>query len=184
MTFTLPELISPGYLDEQRKLHASPRGYGQRGDKWSDGVRRLVVKYDASSVLDYGCGAGSLKKALQPMLPPTVRVSEYDPAIRGKDGTPSFADLVVVTDVLEHIEPERLDLVLAHLKLLARKAIFAVIATRPAKKTLSDGSNAHLIIEPPDWWKARLKAAGFTTHLGPRSPLKVPSNEFVVVLTC
>ncbi len=177
------DLISAGYLDEQRKLHASPRGYGQRGDKWADGVRRLVVKYDCSSVLDYGCGAGALKIALRPLLPLTVRIDEYDVAIRGKDAPPSFADLVVCTDMLEHVEPEFLDGVLAHLKALARKAVFVVIATRPAKKTLSDGTNAHLIIENDDWWKDRLAKAGFTLHLGPRSPLTVPSKEFVRVLT-
>lgn len=176
------ELISAPYLEEQKKLHASPRGYGQRGDKWADGVRRLVAKYDCSSVLDYGCGAGTLKIALADILPATVRVDEYDIAIAGKDGPPSVADLVVCTDVLEHIEPERLDTVLAHLKFLARKAIFAVIATRPAKKTLSDGSNAHLIIEGDDWWRERLTQAGFKIRRGPRSPMKVPSRELVVVL--
>lgn len=175
-------LISAAYLEEQRKLHASPRGYGQRGDKWASAVLRLAGKYEATSILDYGCGAGNLVKAIRPRLPRSVRISEYDPAIAGKDATPSFADLVVCTDVLEHIEPERLDAVLAHLKMLARKAIFAVIATRPAKKLLSDGSNAHLIIQDSGWWKARLLEAGFTLETGPRSPLKVPSNEFSVVL--
>ncbi len=175
--------ISQAYLEEQKKLHASPRGYGQRGDKWADGVRRLVAKYEATSVLDYGCGAGTLKVALKSILPSTVRVDEYDIAIQGKDIEPDFADLVVCTDVLEHIEPDRLDAVLAHVKEKARKAIFVVIATRPAKKTLSDGSNAHLIIENDDWWKDRLTKAGFTLHLGPRSPLGVPSKEFVRVLT-
>jgi len=33
---------------------------------------------------------------------------------------------------------------------------YHLIACHPAKKTLSDGRNAHLIIEKPDWWKSKL----------------------------
>jgi hypothetical protein len=63
---------------------------------------------------------------------------------------------VVCTDVLEHIEPELIDNVLDHLKDLTRKVAFLAIATRPARKNLADGRNAHLIIQPSSWWLAKL----------------------------
>lgn len=177
-------LISKGYVEEQKILHARPNGYGGKGDKWAGGVANLITDLRATSVLDYGCGQGALIKALRPIVSGAVRLDEYDPAIPGKDGPPEFADLVVCTDVLEHIEPDKLPSVLAHLQLLARTAVFVVIATRPSNKTLSDGRNAHLIIEPDGWWIDTMLAAGF--HVAgdpvPTSPLTEPSREWVAVL--
>ncbi len=134
-------------------------------------------------MLDYGAGRGSLAEALRLLVPADIRISEYDPAVPRIQDMPVFADLVVTTDVLEHVEPERLGAVLAHLRLLARKAIFAVIATRPSNKVLSDGRNAHLILEQDAWWVERLLKARFQVTPGPASPLLKPSREFVVVLT-
>jgi hypothetical protein len=113
---------------------------------------------------------------------PGVRFAEYDPAIPGKDERPEFADLVVCTDVLEHIEPERIGAVLAHLRGLARKAIWCVISTKPSNKTLPDGRNAHILIRPESWWREALAAAGFTLHDLPDIEVR-PGKEFGVVLT-
>ena len=176
-------LISPEYCEEQRILHAAPRGYGGKGDKWAPAVADLVKQFSASSVLDYGAGEGNLAVALRQLLPSSVRIAEYDPGVLRIEARPSFADLVTCTDVLEHVEPEKLDAVLAHIKMLARKAVFAVIATRPSNKTLSDGRNAHLILEQDAWWVDRLLAAGFQVSPGPKSPSLKPSRELVVVLT-
>jgi hypothetical protein len=181
--FQTQQLISRGYLEQQRILHAAPRGYGGRGEKWAGVVLQIALKYQAYSILDYGCGQGSLARTLQPGLPDSIIVREYDPAIPGKDNPPDFADLVNVTDVLEHIEPDKLDAVLRHIRMLARKVIFVVISTKPTNKTLSDGRNAHLIIEPGDWWKKRLKEVGFTLHPPPSVVRSVPDKEWAAVLT-
>jgi hypothetical protein len=179
-------LISGKYQAMQRILHGHPRGYGGRGDKWAHVVVALLAQYAATSILDYGCGQGSLKRAVMnhpKREPPAgVRFDEYDPAIIGKDTLPSFADLVVCTDVLEHIEPDRLDAVLAHLKFLARKAVFAVISLKDSNKVLADGRNAHLIIRPSTWWKDRLEGAGFTIRRAPDCARKKKSHEWTVVL--
>lgn len=176
-------LISPAYLELQRRLHARPKGYGGKGDTWAQPVLDLVARFRASSVLDYGCGRGALKRALEPIKPVSLDVREYDPAIPGKDGRPSFADLVVCTDVLEHIEPDRLDAVLAHLKTLARTAVFVVIALRESNKTLADGRNAHLIVAPADWWIDRLTRAGFVVANGPINPRRPEAREVSLLLT-
>jgi hypothetical protein len=176
------QLISAPYLEMQRTLHAAPRGYGGRGDKWAGVVLQVALKYRATSILDYGCGQGSLARVLRSQDLGAIRVDEYDPAIPGKDGMPEFADLVVCTDVLEHIEPDRLDAVLAHLRMLTRKAVFAVISTKGTNKVLSDGRNAHLIIQPGGWWKDRLRAAGFALQPPPSIVRELPHKEWVGVL--
>lgn len=176
-------LISSDYLKLQQQLHASPRGYGEGGDKWAKTVALVADLYGAGSILDYGCGQGSLVRALRKMGR-GWRLAEYDPAIAGKSGPPAFADMVVCTDVLEHIEPDRLDRVLAHIKSLMRKVGFLVISTRPANKVMADGRNAHLIVEPGDWWEARVQAAGFTLQPLPAIERKKPAKEWVGVVTC
>jgi 2-polyprenyl-3-methyl-5-hydroxy-6-metoxy-1,4-benzoquinol methylase len=176
------DLISPKYREMQKVLHAAPRGYGGRGDKWAGVVLQIAIEYQATSILDYGCGQGTLAKALRAQPLGAIRVDEYDPAIPGKDGRPSFADLVVCTDVLEHIEPDRLANVLAHLQTLARKAIFAVISTKGSNKVLPNGRNAHLIIKPARWWRDRLREAGFTLHPRP-TVVRTNDKEWIGVLT-
>ena len=157
---TIQQLISKPYLAQQAELHSRPQGYGGKGSKWAETVLDLIKRYDAWSVLDYGCGKGTLGKALREASVPGLRIDEYDPAITGWSMLPGFADMVVCTDVLEHIEPDRLPSVLGHIALLARKAAFLVVALDPANKILSDGRNAHLIQQPSDWWELAAKSAG------------------------
>ena len=143
-------LISEEYKEQNKKLHEMP-GYGVSSVKWANEVRGICATYGAQSVLDYGCGKGLLKQSLG-----WQNMQEYDPAIEGKDKTPEPADLVVCTDVLEHIEPDCLDSVLNDLRRCTKKAGFFTIATRPAKKILPDGRNAHLIQESHAWWLPKI----------------------------
>lgn len=176
-------LISPAYLHEQRLLHAAPKGYGGKGGKWAPVVLDLIDACGAYSVLDYGCGQGSLKSALHAERP-ELFIHEYDPAIPGKDAAPLRAGIVVSTDVLEHIEPDRLDEVLNHLFSLAIRVLFVVIATRPASKTLSDGRNAHLTVKSGDWWRARMHRDDFKYSPGPLRPNSTkPSREWSAIFT-
>lgn len=176
----LTELISPEYCEQQQVLHAAPRGYGGKGHKWATAVTSMIATHGYRSVLDYGCGQGTLRRWVT-LAGVSVDFREYDPAIHGKDALPEPADLVVCTDVLEHIEPEKLSSVLQHLKALATRALLLVIATRPSNKTLTDGRNAHLILESGAWWAQQIEAAGLTWEPGPASPLLKPSREWVAI---
>jgi hypothetical protein len=69
--------------------------------------------------------------------------------------------LVVCNDVLEHVEPERLAAVLQHLRDLTWRGGYFTVATRESNKWLSDGRNAHLIIESVAWWRAQMIGVGF-----------------------
>ena len=79
-------------------------------------------------------------------------ITNYDPFLPGFDREPEPHDLVVCSDVLEHIEPECVGDVLRHLHTLTKKTLFIDVACRPAKKVLADGRNAHLIQWEPDKW--------------------------------
>ena len=143
-------LISEEYRDLNAELHASSRKFGSHGHRWASRVSAFLD--EGYSVLDYGCGKGMLRQFVGPI------VSEYDPAIKGKDQEPDPADLVVCTDVLEHIEPDKLDAVLGHLATLTKRRLLFNIATKYAiNHLLPDGRNPHLIVESPDWWKAKLE---------------------------
>lgn len=172
--FQILDLISPEYRKTQKVMHAHPRGYGGRGYVWAPTVMEVARRYDAMSILDYGAGAGTLGKALREA---GFVCRDYDPAIPGWDARPDFADMVSCTDVIEHIEPDKLDTVLAHIRGLARKVVFLVIATRPANKLLPSGENAHLIIERKEWWSDRIAKAGFTLEPRPTVlPEKMPGK--------
>lgn len=151
-----PELISGNYADLNRQLHRDNLAYGVGGEKHVKSVIHLVGVLQKNmktppSVLDYGCGKGRLGKALP------FPIWEYDPAVPGKEESPRAADLVVCSDVLEHIEPEKLGPVLEDLQRCVKQLGFFVIATGPASKTLADGRNAHLIQKGAGWWQTKLE---------------------------
>lgn len=145
-----PHLISDTYRDLNQQLHESNLAYGVGGGKHVETVMKLCTALKTQSVLDYGCGKGYLAKGL------SFPIWEYDPAIPGKADAPRPADIVVCTDVLEHIELEMLGPVLLDLQRCVQKVGYFVIHTGPAIKVLADGRNAHLIQKGEAWWKKKL----------------------------
>lgn len=143
--------ISEEYVGQNTELHAKNPNYGAGGDKWADRAWLMSMGLKATSVLDYGCGKGGLVRALIGKAPDRDYF-EYDPAVKGKDVDPEPADMVVCTDVLEHVEPDKLRSVLEHIAGLCKVGALFVVDTRPAKKTFPNGQNAHLIVKPPQFW--------------------------------
>jgi hypothetical protein len=139
-------LITEDYLKLNKKLHEDNPNYGTSGTAYVDAVLKIAMELKTQDILDYGCG----KSTLALNLPFSIK--QYDPAIPKYADMPRPADIVVCTDVLEHIEPVCLDNVLDHLRDLTIKACFVSGCTVPAKKTLADGRNAHLIVKSARWW--------------------------------
>ena len=137
--------------------------YGISGHWHAYAVRDLATKWGCATVLDYGCGRRTLGQALEVNGLYPFELREYDPALPDYAGLPEPADLVVCTDVLEHIEPECLDNVLDHIRDLSRKVTLLGVCMQAAGKMLPDGRNAHLIVEGPDFWFPRL-ASRWKSH--------------------
>lgn len=142
---TIGMLITEQYRQLNARLHEDRPDYGSYGHRWARQIRDVAGD---GTILDYGCGKATLSRELP-------NVVNYDPAIPEHAAEPVPADVVVCTDVLEHVEPECLDAVLDHIKALARRTVFLVVSTRPARKTLADGRNAHLIVQHSEWWRGK-----------------------------
>lgn len=154
-------LITPAYQVLQAELHDRSPVYGNYGHKWGYLVAGICIVEGCRSILDYGCGKGTLARVVKAAR---VDIQQYDPGVREYARKPSAADLVVCVDVLEHIEPECLDDVLRHLRALTKRILFVAIAARPSGKMLADGRNAHLIVRDPPWWRKQLEEHGFTVR--------------------
>ena len=167
-------LITETYREEQATLHAKG-DYGTAALLYGVTVEALLRTTGARSVLDYGCGS---KRSLQRVLtlPPGTVYDGYDPAVPEYSGSPLPAELVCCIDVLEHIEPALLDNVLDHLAQLCDPYGFFTVHSGPARKVLSDGRNAHLTQEGPDWWMPRLSSRFEVLTLQP-----IPSGFAVAV---
>lgn len=148
--FAKPELISAEYRGLNAQLHRENLAYGVGGGRHAPAILKLTEDLKTTSVLDYGAGKRYLGKALP------FPIWEYDPAFPEISASPRPADIVACCDVLEHIEPEKLHLVLDDLARVTKKLGYFVIHTGPAQKTLPDGRNTHLLQHGKGWWASKL----------------------------
>lgn len=174
-------MISNSYK-EQLKLINGQGNFGKRKNL-PKFLEDFIVKEKPESILDFGCGVGSLVKTLK-IKYPNKKIQGYDP------GNINYShniekekfDLIISTDVLEHIEPDHLEETLLFLKRRSKK-FYHLIALGPSKMFLPDGRNSHLIIETQDWWKEKFNSLGFTItfekHMFHKKEDKIVNKYFV-----
>lgn len=165
--------ISDVYRDLNTRLHREREGYGASGKRWSKEVLKLSEELSTKDILDYGCGKSSLADMLD------FPISQYDPCVVEYSKHPVPADIVVCTDVLEHIEPEFIDNVLDDLKNLTIKSGFFCIGLGLSKKKLADGRNANLLVKPIEWWREELEKRFTLTEI---KVFTNPTPEFTVIV--
>jgi uncharacterized Rossmann fold enzyme len=153
IAFSAPLTISNEHVEACRKLHLDPL-YGREGKKYKDVVLNLSKALKTTSILDYGCGKGTLGAGLP------FPIWEYDPAIPGKDSVPRSADIVVCINVLEFVEPEMLENVLGDICRCSNRVAFIVLEGKkedwearfePFFKIgtiLEHGKEIHCVLEP------------------------------------
>lgn len=148
--------ISKPYRKLNTMMHGLAPHYGRSGHLHADAIRALMAEFATSDVLDYGCGKCTLQEAIG------IAINNFDPCILALATPPMPADIVACIEVLEHVEPEYLDRALDDLRRLTTRVLFATVATGLSTKRLGDGRNAHLIVQPEEWWIARITAARFS----------------------
>lgn len=122
-------------------------------------IDMLIKHYQIKTVLDYGCGKGMgwAKYNLKDVWN-LDRVVLYDPGVEQYATKPiEKSQLVICTDVLEHVPAHLIDDVLDDIDRCASDMIFLGISTRPATKQLVDGTNAHATVKPDEWWDKKLQ---------------------------
>jgi len=137
-------------IEQYRQLHEH-KHYGWESELEATKYAAIISERGVNTVLDYGSGQSRLAY----MLP--CEGKRYDPAIEGIDTPPEEpVDMILCTDVLEHIPDEDLDEVFANIAKLADTALF-VIHLGKAKNKLPNGDNCHCTVMPEDWWFERIK---------------------------
>ena len=173
-------LITDEYRKMNEDLHNTNKNYGTVGKGYFEYIMEVIQNMRTEDVLDYGCGKGTLANYIP------FKIKQYDPCIPKHSAPPEPADLVVCTDVLEHIEPDCLDAVLDDIQRLAKRAAFLTIANGNAKKTLSDGRNAHLIQESEGWWLPkivkRFKLTSFSLFENPDPKEQETFEEYIMIV--
>lgn len=140
---------------EYMAMHAKKKFSGISLQPHISEIERLIKEYDCKTILDYGCGQGSLHKKKK-----LGEVTLYDPYYIPYSKKPSGNfDMVICTDVMEHIPEQEVGKVLAELIEYTDKILFLSISTVPAKKTFSNGENVHLTVKPKEWWELMISTA-------------------------
>ena len=151
-------MFSKEYIEQLKVVHfdkSRAKGFGGK-IKSLGRFKFFMSEWNVDSLLDYGCGKGYILSHLKEKYP-HVTCHGYDPAIEMFSSIPTEKVACVFSnDVLEHIEPDHINNVLQHIDSLALKYIWLRIDTKPARKILPDGRNAHLILESPEWWMIKI----------------------------
>ena len=129
-------------------------------------IEQVVNKEKPSFILDYGCGRSKLMEVLS-RKEYVKNVYRYDPAVEEYNSLPvSSVDLVICTDVLEHIPREFLYRIVYKIYKLSDRVFFSIGLTE-ATMILPNGENAHCTVMTKDWWLGYLEGVfGKVTVVG------------------
>ena len=143
-------------IEQYKELHKDESFYSESATTLhKESIGQFISVSQSKTILDYGCG-----KAVQYFkenihndyffgIMPTL----YDPAVEEYSVLPEGKfDMVICTDVLEHIEEDIIDSVLSEIFSKAEKFVYIGICNTPAEATLIDGRNAHVTQKPLSWW--------------------------------
>ena len=155
-------MISESLKKTYQDIHRTTP-FGKRA-KFPKHLEKFINDKKPQSILDFGCGKGKLIEKIKETYP-DIDVQGYDPANPKFDGTIENirVDMIISSDVLEHVEPEYIDDTLKFLQTKS-KFFYHLIACSPAKLILPDGRNAHLIIEDDQWWRKRFLDLGYSIN--------------------
>ncbi len=139
------------YIKQYEILHAEKTEYGMSSIKYVPEISLVITYLKPKTVLDYGCGKSFLVNKLSE-LHKDIIFYRYDPAIEEINTlTLDHYDLIINTDVLEHIPEKYFDEVLEKIASISDNAFFVLHHTL-ANQILPNGENAHCTVRPPHWY--------------------------------
>ncbi len=177
-------LIDENYINQYKKLHDEDETYGTSSVMFKDEISLIIEYLKPKTVLDYGCGKGKLSLVLGERFSDTspktntvpssvngIHFYNYDPSIEKYNHIDlKHYDLIINTDVLEHIPEKDLDDVITKIASLSQKVYFG-LNHKKAAAILPNGENAHCTVKPQSWYKKLMsKHFDHLTLLPGRSP--------------
>ena len=163
--------ITPEYQDALLALRKNYK-WGYSGGKYAgETVFNLLQEFpEIETILDYGCGGNTLKEWVEEKGITDKKWTLYDPGVPEFNHVPKGRfDLVITTDVLEHVEEIMLNKVLVHLRELTGRFLYNEIACYFCGITFGDGPYAgqdlHINMKPPDVWSKRLHHRDFSVQV-------------------
>jgi hypothetical protein len=136
-------------VEAYEKLHEQREEFGTGAGHLSYLVH-LIGQLGCEKILDYGCGKGLLADELSRRL--GIDVAKYDPAVPTFSEKPKGEyDLVINTDVLEHIPEIELDTFLSGLVDLSDVAVL-IPHMELSSVSLPDGTNVHCTLKNSAEW--------------------------------
>ena len=137
--------------------------WGYSGGKYAgETIVNLLNEFpEVKTILDYGCGGATLKEYVEEKGITDREWTLYDPGVEElKEPPKGKFDLVITTDVLEHVEEEHIDSVIDDLNDLTGKYLFNEVACYLARRNFQsgpyEGEDLHISLKAPDDWMLRL----------------------------
>ena len=157
--------ISGSYKEALQTKHSTDPNWGASRRQWGapDYVEQIKKRGYVNTILDWGAGKGQMRKLLKKEAPHIV-YTPYDPGMPEYDVLPDGPfDMVISTDVMEHIEPDLIEETLRQMWNRTKYVLIQNIACSKAGSNFLygpyEGQNVHLIIEDTDWWVETHKRA-------------------------
>jgi hypothetical protein len=140
------------YLEQAKLYHQDDKIWqGTSLINYIPKINQIIKNKDIKTILDYGCGKAKHH-------PKEWNAIKYDPAIQDYQNKPQDKyDLVISTDVLEHIPVENLKQTIDEIFGYSNKWVFVSVCCRKAEAILPNGYNAHATIESAKWWRDLFK---------------------------
>jgi SAM-dependent methyltransferase len=157
MNYSLENLVQ-----EYKNMHSDPKKYiGEFLIPHADNIKELIDIYQVGSILDYGSGKGNqytvdkIHETHFNNIMPTL----YDIGVDGIDVLPNDTfDMVISTDVLEHIPEDLIPNALEEIYNRAKKCVYlAICNTENTKSKFSNGEGVHLTCKKGIWWINKIK---------------------------
>ena len=142
------------YIKQYELLYKIKKNYGKTSIKLYDMLEKIINDLNILSVLDYGCGKSKLLDLIKKNK--KIKIYRCDPAIKKYSKlTKNKTDLVICTDVLQHVPLYDLDRVLKEIKSKGIYILFYIKCTNHKTK-LPNKTYANCTVYDKKWWLEKL----------------------------